>query len=378
MDNYYTEPKNKVEEEKRDNYRSAIMSKPFNPADIDITNKLMTIDLLVTRLRQAPQEIEMDTSSYFQRKAGLWDEATQSRLIESVLIRFPLPAFYFDGNNEQKWLVVDGLQRLTSLENFIVKKTLKLQGLEFLPQLHGRDFDSIGRDLQRVIMESQVLAYIINKGTPDDVKFNIFKRINTGGLILNAQEIRHALHQKVAAELLAEMAALHSFKRATGGIVSDRMEDREFINRFLSFYLLQHSSIESDIDVTMNRALLEVSKLSSSDIENCKKSFDAAMNLSFDIFGKYAFRKTKERETRRNPLNKALFEVISVIFSKLTTRDAAKLKDKKELFLAEYYKLMTSRKFLDAITTFTSEPRRITLRYIAVDNIVKKVLGVKE
>lgn len=102
-----------------------LMDKPFNPALINIDNKLLTIDLLVKRISQKDPEIELNTESYFQRKDDLWDVEKQSRLIESILIRFPLPAFYFDGTDKNKWLVVDGLQRLSSIRNFVVKKTLK-------------------------------------------------------------------------------------------------------------------------------------------------------------------------------------------------------------------------------------------------------------
>lgn len=175
---------------------------PFDPADVDISHKMLSIDSLVERLAAPPQAIQMDTTTYFQRNRELWDEVRQSRLIESMLIRFPLPAFYFDGEDHHCWLIVDGLQRLTTLDNFVVKNTLRLRGLEFLSQLEGKRYSDLDRDLQRTILETAVSAFVINPGSPKDVKFNIYKRINTGSLPLNTQKIRHALNQGPAATLL--------------------------------------------------------------------------------------------------------------------------------------------------------------------------------
>ncbi len=167
---------------------------PFDPAKIRVETRTMTIDLLLSRIEHG----ELDLTPGFQRKGGIWGEGAQSRLIESTLIRIPLPAFYVDATNEDKWLVVDGLQRLTTLKKFVLDKTLKLHGLEFLTQLRGKNYDELSRPYQRRVVETQVVVYLIDKGTPSEVKFNVFKRINTGGLPLSAQEIRHALNQGYA------------------------------------------------------------------------------------------------------------------------------------------------------------------------------------
>ena len=98
-----------------------VMQDPFNPAEIKIISKPDSLRNLIERLRH--DEIDMNTD--FQRHAELWNNQKMSRLIESILIRFPLPAFYFDGSDDERWLIVDGLQRLSSIKKFVVDNKLK-------------------------------------------------------------------------------------------------------------------------------------------------------------------------------------------------------------------------------------------------------------
>lgn len=363
-----------VEDEAEKEYsdEKIIMEDPFNPQDIDIKTKTMSLDNIIKRLR----ENEIDMAPDFQRQGNLWPIEKQSQLIESVLIKLPLPAFYFDGSNDNKWLVVDGLQRLSAIKNFVVDKSMALYGLEFLKKLEGFKFDDLPRAYQRQIEEAEIMAYIINPGTPEDVKFNIFKRINTGGLVLAAQEIRHALNQGTPAKFVAELANLQEFKKATGWVIAtDRMLDREFVTRFITFYINSPADYKPDLDTFMSRSMGQLKYKTEEELLAIKNNFIEAMKLSSAIFSRWAFRKIYNITTRRKPINKALFEVWSVELAKLSDEERMlALKRRKSIFNS-FVKLMNEDAFFgNAITSATGDKSRVRYRFSKIEELLKQQL----
>ena len=343
------------------------MKKPFNPNSIKVRPQTITIDGMVERIKHN----EIDLSTKFQRKEGLWADEQQSRLIESILIRFPLPVFYFDGSNPDNWLVIDGLQRLASIKKFMVTKELKLTGLEYL-KLNGKSWDDLDRPQQRQINETQLQCYILEEGE-DNVKFNIFKRINTGGLTLSNQEIRHAMHQNVSS-FLKTLAESKEFLEATQNKIDiDRMLDRDFVNRFLAFYLLDYEteySKEDDLDSFMNRSLEKLSKLNDDEKDTIAIQFKEAMKLSQKVFGKKAFSK----KVSHNRINKALFEVVSVSFAKLTAQQRNELLKNKDKFKDLLYKTI-EEKFKDSLSSGTGGQSNVVLRHREFNNVINAILN---
>lgn len=365
-----------VEKELIDDNSLKLMNKPFDPTKINIETKTPSLDTLIKRIER--NSVQLNTESYFQRKDDLWDPVKQSRLIESILIRFPLPAFFFDASDDNNWLVVDGLQRLSSIRNFAVDKTLKLTNLEFLSHLNGSTWDSIGEDLQRIIEESQVVIYKIMPGTPTDVKFNIFKRINTGGLVLEPQEIRHALFQGKPAVFIAELGKNKDFIKATNGkIKTHRMLDRDFANRFLCFYLFGTDKYGSedygkDLDTFMSKAMAVIYDKTDDEINKIKYDFTEAMKLSLFIFKEEAFRKIYNNYKRLPPINKALFDAIAAQFALLTDEQRSILRSRKTEFKKGLKELLKSDEyFFTSVTSSTGDKNRIIKRHSTVQELIK-------
>lgn len=354
--------------EKIDESSPTYIDKPFDPTKIDIIQKTLTIDLLIKRMKSDPMRIDLNTE--FQRMGDLWDTKAQSRLIESLLVKIPLPAFYFDGTNDSNWLVVDGLQRLYSLKNFVIDKSLKLIDLEYLKQYNGKGFDELSH-LHTRIEETQITAYIINPGTPPNVKYNIFKRINTGGLVLQSQEIRHALNQGIPADFIRELSEIEEFHTATCNLLrgKKRMEDRDFVTRFVGFYN-GYYEYKPDLDTFLNQAMGSLAMKQEIEREQIKKDFIKAMKASVEIFDIDAFRKRYEYGAQRKPLNKALFEAWSVNLAKLTVENIRTLISNKESVKKAFIELMKTKEFERSITAGTGDPQSVKTRFDKIRELI--------
>jgi hypothetical protein len=348
------------------------INEPFDPAKIRVETKPMVISLLLDRIRNN----EIDLTPGFQRKGGIWSQKAKSQLIESLLIRIPLPAFYMDGGDESHWLVVDGLQRLSTLKSFVLDRSLRLAGMEFLKDYNGHTFDRLPRSLQRRILETQVTVFLIQENTPPEVKFNIFKRINTGGMPLSTQEIRHALHQGPAADLLKELAESTEFKEATNyGIRDDRMGDRECVLRLLSFMTFSYRDYKSsDLDSFLNERMEILNKQSEHDLASLSQRVRRCLLNCYRVFGDRAFRKQERNSRRRLPINRALFEVWASCVEALPQIQLETLVAKKSEVHERFIELLDDSEFKASISFSTGDPRRVRLRFARIERLIQETI----
>ncbi|HBE16846.1 MAG TPA: DUF262 domain-containing protein [Cyanobacteria bacterium UBA11149] len=343
----------------------------YDPDKINIVTREPTIEQLLRRINEEALDLAPD----FQRHANIWKPDAQSRLIESIIIRIPLPAFYIDATDEDKWLVVDGIQRLFALKQFVNDKKLKLIGLEYLKNLEGKTFEKLERRYQRRIEETQVTVYLIDRGTPPEVKYNIFKRINTGGEPLSPQELRHALNPGKAARFLADLAASREFQQVVplGNTRKMRMDDREFILGFLAFYLTSYKDFKEDKrDAFLTKALAKTNKLPDETLKNIESNFKKAMMAIHEIFGKDAFRKISHNQKRKYPVNKALFEAWSVNLSDLTDEEIKILKIRSTELINRFSNLVDNDK--DFLLSISQAATKVEYRFSTIEKIIQEIL----
>lgn len=353
------------------------ITSPFDPKDIKIIVEPKTIDHLVSRLRY--NEIDMNTE--FQRKGNLWKPDVQSRLIESILLRLPLPPFYFDADDDSKWLVVDGLQRLWSIKNFIVNSELKdvesppmvLNGLEILTDYNGKNitYDKLNRTMQRRILETPITAYLIQPGTPKNVKYNVFRRINTGGLGLNAMEIRNALNQGKPSDFLRNLSEDNDL-RTILKLQDKRMEDRELLLRAYSFINRSYLEYTTPLSGFLDNAMESLASKTDAELNELANGIIDAIFFQVELFGKHIFSRSILGEKGRVKLNSALFEVWVAEIYKLNEQQKNCLLENRGHLISDYQSLLRNEDFNRAVATSTSGKGAVKLRFEGIEAIISK------
>lgn len=351
-----------------------VVREPYNPSDIVLSTPPMNMGDVIDRLQY--RWIDMETD--YQRNDNLWSNTQQSRLIESILLGLRLPAFYFEEVNKNCWKIIDGLQRCCAIYNFCVKKSLKLQNLEFLPQYNGRGYDDFSFDVRRDIRMASVTVNLLQAGVPEKAKYILFKRLNTGGVPLNPQEIRNAVYFGEAMDVVKELASLPSFKTATlSKIPTKRMQDLDFVSRFLAFYFFDYSNYIPDLNNFINSSMDYIKEnYSLKLLDECARNFDAALKLAKDMFGNDAFRKRTDVNAPRGPLNKAYFEVITSAFAKLPEGQRVELLKKGDLFRSNCIRCMKESKMYN--TSFsggTAREESVWCRHFYFEQIILYTLN---
>lgn len=378
---------------------------PFNPDEISIDTKFVTMETLLRRLEQNTIQLNPD----FQRQE-VWDNVRKSQLIESLMLKIPIPMFYVSSDEMGNWSVVDGLQRISAFRDFILgpkfmKDSKKYQndkgngialtGMEFWKSLNGLTMNNLPRHLYNRILETVFTFTIVNPGTHEEVKRNIFKRLNTGGMPLSSQEIRNALYTGQSTILLNELAQTKEFKDATcHSIHAQRMEDCELVLRFLAFLLRKPTTYKrtQNIDTWLSDTMIILNALPNLDTRELKKcvtqrtimlsdidkmSFDRirelfllAMRRARKLFGKHAFRKSTPG-MRRRPINKSLFEIWNVLLCELSEEEFNMLYKNRNKLVPDYRAILDNPDFEIAISRDSMRHTSVAMRYSQLKNLVE-------
>lgn len=291
----------------------------YGPDEIYVENKPFSISTIMELINDGDLEIAPNFQRHF-----VWDKTRQSKLIESILLGLPLPSIYLSQYPDGRLTIVDGLQRITSIQRFMDDK-LVLCNMEYFKNCNGKKYSELKGVLPvlqyRRFRQTQIMCFVIDYRSPNALKFDLFRRLNTGGKTLNDQEIRNCLSRPHLQELLMDMVATDEFKRATNNSLKDtRMAAQESALRFIYFYdqYTEDNPIgdyNGEIGDSLDKYVEILNKRQTSELMGYIDIFKKSMQMAYELFGENAFRKIEISNKKKFSINKPLILAFSVLLA---------------------------------------------------------------
>ncbi len=315
---------------------------------------------------------KLDLQPEFQRYF-VWSNAKASRLIESLLLEIPVPVIYVAEEPNKDYAVVDGQQRLTSLNAFITgrfpdSRAFKLSGLHVLSELNGKFFRDCDKGVQEAILGAVIRLIVIERASDPDVKFEVFERLNVGAEKLNNQELRNCVYLGGYNRLLRDLAMNpHMLKVMGSNSPHKRMRDRELILRFFAMWRNTHLKYRGPMKQFLNREMEQHLNPSHTELAEMRAVFEKSIEMAYAVFGPNAFRRFRPgREDdhnghwEKNTLNVALWDTLLYSFSFFEKSQIIPIAD---AIREEFLDVMThDREFVEYISSSTDKPERIQYR----------------
>jgi hypothetical protein len=339
-------------------------NQPEYPIDtLMIRTESRTVHDVLRRIERGDYIMDPD----FQRDF-VWTEDKQSKLIESVLMRIPLPVFYFAENEDGKHVVVDGLQRITTLDRF-VNNQFRLR-LRDAPELNGKRFDDLPVKLRNRIEDCNLTLYLIDAKVGERIRLDIFERVNNGEP-LTRQQMRNCLFNGNATQFLKEQAKSKLFVLATGKSLNvDQMRDREFVNRFCAFHLLGYKSYRGDMDDFLAQALKKMNQMNEDELTQLGSVFTKSLQVNYKLFEQHSFRKFTEKNKNRSVLNASLWDVLSTAFVPYFDND---IDAKHNQIFDAVRELFQESEFNSAITISTNDTKKVYYRFERFHSLLAEI-----
>lgn len=330
---------------------------------------------------------DLDTRPPFQL-GYVWDQKKASRLIESVILRVPIPVIYTAEEQDGSEIVIDGQQRLLSLFSFIdnsfpkTGEPFKLTGLDVLKELNGTAFKDWDRPRQKQFQSYSLSMITITKDSDKDVRFEIFERLNTGSVKLNDQELRNCVFRGSYNDFIRELADNADFQFILNSpALHERMLDSEFVLRFFTFQQTNFTKYKGSMKQFLNKEISSRRELKEAEKKELRATFKKSVELTRTVFGEKAFRrlvlgsaKNRASTWEERKVNRGLYDILMYGFSLYEKRDVVPFADplREELLW-----LSTSNDmFIDALSgSGTDSKDKIQLKFETWISSLRDILG---
>ena len=337
-----------------------------DPGDLQTTDYPLD-DIMVRSETRAVSEVvkRIQRNRFFMapdfQREFVWEPARQSKLIESCIMRIPLPVLYVAEGDDGRIVVVDGLQRLTTFVRFI-EDDLKLTGLGEGHPLNGKRYSELPVNLQERVEDTQLTLYILDKNAPQRAKLDIFERVNSGS-VLTRQQMRNALYNGPGTRWLYKMVHQSEFLEATDRSLNRKtMRDREAVNRFAAFHIFGANAYGTgDMDDFLARAIEHLNGKDDGWLKSLGRRFRLSMRNNYALFDRHAFRKSLAwDQERRSLINISLFDVMSTMLSVVPK---AAVGENADEILGRVVDLVNDDTYSHAITYSTNSTSQVKARF---------------
>ncbi|MEH7075800.1 DUF262 domain-containing protein [Neobacillus drentensis] len=359
-------------EEIEEDIEAVDLEKKYDRAQKELVTQ--TVDFNVRNLADMVTNKQIDTSPKYQRRLR-WDNVRKSKLIESILMNVPIPPLFFAEEKYGKYAVIDGQQRLRALSEFFTNM-LELDGLEVFKELNGKRFAEIPIELQSILnMRPTLRCIIILRQSDPQIKFEVFERLNTGGVHLNPQEIRNSAYRGPLNDLIIDLSESTMFremlkiKSPNKSKIVQQMRDCELILRFFAIKDSWENFRGRHKDL-LNNFMMENQELDDEALETLKLNFTNTLELVRVCFGENAFRRYNPgQENWATQVLASLFDAQMIACYELNIKKEVLLK-KQENIIEAFKNVFSDDEFLYSIGSGTNQKSKIVYRVNKIKELI--------
>lgn len=327
-------------------------------------------DFSIREFSSMEQDGDLDLQPNYQRKY-VATPAIASRLIESVLMDVPIPVIYLAEEKDTSYSVIDGQQRLTSFLSFLNGhfpngNEFKLTGLKVYKELNKKSFKELSKEHQNKIRKTTLHTIIIKKESNEDIKFEIFERLNTGSIKLNEDEIRNTVYRGEYINLLAELENDKTFHELIQNEnAKKRMLYRNMILRFFALSEKTYLNYKPSMKQFCNKELRDNQHLSIEKQKEYIERFVHCVDLVKTIFGHHAFKRYQLDKNGNGAygknINMSLFDIQMCGFVNYSKNEILRNADNIREAMLDL--MTTNNDFIDSIFKNTSDKKVLQKRF---------------
>jgi len=336
---------------------------------------LQPADLSLRTIANMVASGAIDLTPNFQRRER-WQAHQQSALIESFLLNIPVPPIYLAEDDLGTYAVIDGKQRITAVNAFLTD-SLALRSVMAFPELDRQKFSDLPRQIQNALDLRPLRAVTLLKQSNPDLKYEVFHRLNSGGEILNSQEIRNVVYRGPLNDLIYELAE-SPFLRDRLKISSEKspayrkMQDAEYVLRFLTLSV-SWRTFSGDLARSMNHFMQDHRMADSKGLAALARSFTKALDGSERVWGKAAFRRP-DGDGWRDQTLAGMYDAQMLAMHEIGPSAIDEVVANRDVVVERTRDLFRAPEFDAAVRQATNTPSRIVLRTSRMIELLHDVL----